>query len=72
MHSLAAQCDDGNLNDGDGCSALCTLETGFICEGGSPTSPDVCRPIESLSIKSLTVSFDSKVVAYFSHEVKLD
>ena len=25
------QCDDGNTNDGDGCSALCTIESGFVC-----------------------------------------
>jgi len=25
------QCDDGNLNDGDGCSKLCTVEGGFAC-----------------------------------------
>lgn len=24
-------CDDGNLRDGDGCSATCTIETGFTC-----------------------------------------
>jgi cysteine-rich repeat protein len=25
------QCDDGNAQSGDGCSAMCTLEPGFIC-----------------------------------------
>jgi len=24
-------CDDGNFLDGDGCSHLCTVETGFQC-----------------------------------------
>ena len=24
-------CDDGNLNDGDGCSKTCTVEAGFMC-----------------------------------------
>ena len=26
-------CDDGNLLNGDGCSAKCELEAGFVCEG---------------------------------------
>lgn len=29
----AEQCDDGNLVDGDGCSALCVLEDGYMCYG---------------------------------------
>ncbi len=38
-------CDDGNLTDGDGCSSICGLETGFVCVGERPsicTSPDQC------------------------------
>ncbi len=31
-------CDDGNAVDGDGCSASCTIEDGFTCEG----EPSVC------------------------------
>jgi cysteine-rich repeat protein len=31
------QCDDGDTNAGDGCSATCTLETGFGCVGTEPT-----------------------------------
>ena len=26
------QCDDGNGNDGDGCSNMCEVEMGFVCE----------------------------------------
>ena len=36
------ECDDGNLLDGDGCSALCSLEEGFRCKGGNKTAPDIC------------------------------
>ncbi len=25
------QCDDGNLNDGDGCSGACKIETNYNC-----------------------------------------
>lgn len=33
------QCDDGNTRDGDGCSASCTLETGFECENRTEDPP---------------------------------
>jgi cysteine-rich repeat protein len=35
-------CDDGNVVDGDGCSATCTLETGFDCTG----APTLCTDID--------------------------
>ena len=36
------ECDDGNTVSGDGCSASCTIEPGYTCRGGSPSSPDNC------------------------------
>jgi cysteine-rich repeat protein len=33
-------CDDSNTASGDGCSATCTVENGYICSG----SPSVCAP----------------------------
>ena len=27
-------CDDGNLNNGDGCNSECEVEDGFVCERG--------------------------------------
>lgn len=44
--SVAEQCDDRNLANGDGCSSTCTIEAGWTCSGGSPTSPDKCQPIQ--------------------------
>ncbi len=29
----AEGCDDGNIDDGDGCSSVCTVEAGFNCNG---------------------------------------
>ncbi len=45
--SPGEQCDDGNLGDGDGCSATCTIEAGYTCVGTTsfcyPTGTgDVC------------------------------
>ena len=28
---IGEDCDDGNLNNGDGCSSSCTIESGFSC-----------------------------------------
>lgn len=36
-------CDDGNVDDGDGCSAECALEDGFACEGEPTVCETVCR-----------------------------
>lgn len=36
------QCDDGNTRSGDGCSATCHPESGFVCTG---TTPSVCHRI---------------------------
>ncbi|MCP3869349.1 MAG: SUMF1/EgtB/PvdO family nonheme iron enzyme, partial [Gammaproteobacteria bacterium] len=37
------ECDDSNMDDGDGCSSLCRLEPGFACEtGGGSCHPTVC------------------------------
>ncbi len=36
------QCDDGNLDDGDGCSSTCMIENGWVCNG----EPSVCDLID--------------------------
>ena len=36
-------CDDGNTEDGDGCSSECTVEKGFYCVGGNRFAADQCR-----------------------------
>lgn len=38
-------CDDGNINDGDGCDSNCEVEIGMYCEGGSYQSRDRCYEI---------------------------
>ena len=35
----AETCDDGNIFDGDGCSAACTVECGYECETGGTVTP---------------------------------
>ena len=36
-------CDDGNLADGDGCSAACAVERGWACDNTS--EPTTCTPV---------------------------
>jgi cysteine-rich repeat protein len=38
------KCDDANTTSGDGCSASCTLESNYACNGAAPT---VCTRIET-------------------------
>jgi cysteine-rich repeat protein len=39
------ECDDGNTENGDGCSETCTIESNFVCSGGTSSTPDVCTSI---------------------------
>ena len=39
---LAEECDDGNKEDGDGCSSSCQVEPGYVCEGGGDWEKDTC------------------------------
>lgn len=38
----AEACDDGNTGDGDGCSSVCTVETGYMCNGEPSTCVSTC------------------------------
>jgi cysteine-rich repeat protein len=38
-------CDDNNINNNDGCNRLCLVEDGWLCSGGTATTPDVCKEI---------------------------
>ena len=59
---FAHACDDGNTEDGDGCSSECAVESGFSCSGGSSSSPDLCYFVRPLRIASLLIQPDSYVL----------
>jgi len=42
MRSGSEGCDDSNSLPLDGCSAECTVESGYECTGGSATTADTC------------------------------
>ena len=35
-------CDDGNLNNGDGCSSTMSIESGYTCTACNPAGPSCC------------------------------
>ena len=35
-------CDDDNDVTDDGCTPLCNINTGWICENGTSSAPDTC------------------------------
>lgn len=39
---FTAECDDGNLINGDGCNDYCEIEDGWTCNGGGSTKRDNC------------------------------
>ncbi|MGI5860463.1 MAG: DUF4215 domain-containing protein [Myxococcales bacterium] len=39
----AEECDDGDLDDGDGCSAACAVEAEFTCSGAPSTCTNTCH-----------------------------
>jgi cysteine-rich repeat protein len=42
--SESENCEDGNTQNGDGCSSTCRTEPGFQCSGGTADKPDSCGP----------------------------
>ena len=65
------QCDDGNVQNGDGCSSTCTIEPGWECSGGGLNSADTCvsivgpAPIITLNYNDPTnfqISFSKAVI----------
>ncbi|CDW83584.1 UNKNOWN [Stylonychia lemnae] len=56
------QCDDGNLNDGDGCSSQCRVESNYKCIGGSTTSKDICQDTLGPTVSILSVGSESRFI----------
>ena len=45
FNSISTYCDDGNTVNNDGWSSTCSIESGWICSGGSSTTKDTCSEI---------------------------
>jgi cysteine-rich repeat protein len=48
--TFPSKCDDGNLNNNDGCSSTCTIEEHFICRGGNEFTKDYCEDPRPLGV----------------------
>lgn len=57
------QCDDGDLSDGDGCSASCRVEPGWQCDG----SPSYCWKSSNAPPGTCTQTYTQK---YISHRTR--
>jgi len=44
-------CDDGNINDNDGCSSTCTVEPNYNCSGINADGSSNCIPIWFKNLK---------------------
>ena len=56
------QCDDGNEEDGDGCSNKCTIENSYECQWGNAMGSDLCdlgTPTLDCGSMSLIKTFQS-------------
>jgi len=47
------QCDDGNFNNGDGCSSSCVIESGYECSG----TPSTCTLMPVLTVDVVGSAF---------------
>ncbi|CDW84474.1 UNKNOWN [Stylonychia lemnae] len=56
------QCDDANLEDGDGCSSKCQVENKYVCKGGSSASKDICHDLIGPEAEIMSVSTQSKYI----------
>eukprot|EP00434_Breviolum_minutum_P015065 symbB.v1.2.013282.t1/scaffold928.1/size151411/3 len=56
QNELREQCDDGNLDQDDGCDGQCHVESGFICVGGDRNQPDRCSPSTVSAESSMILS----------------
>jgi cysteine-rich repeat protein len=52
------ECDDGNTDDGDGCSSTCYVEAGYKCTLVKKNYPMVCEPYLGPLIANYTLSRD--------------
>ncbi len=67
------ECDDGNLNNYDGCNDKCEIENGWQCAGGSPTSKDTCWKLVPPYVVSAYISDKNDIITVnFNEPLILD
>jgi cysteine-rich repeat protein len=56
-----SNCDDGNRFDGDGCSSDCLIESDYVCNRGTPGTPESEKPQKNnkdVCVEQLQISFE--------------
>ncbi len=61
MRNGGEECDDGNRNNGDGCSSACRIEPNFKCTGGNSRFRDKCLCIDGYKSENELVLFFANV-----------
>ncbi|KRX10190.1 hypothetical protein PPERSA_08648 [Pseudocohnilembus persalinus] len=64
MPSNDFECDDGNNQNGDGCSKYCTIEDGYTCMNSSKYSATVCQLDEG----TFQTNFENGVKIFTNNE----
>ncbi len=57
-------CDDGNMESGDGCSPLCEVEEGWVCKGGSRRQGDTCQPLRTQMVRANSTDWNQLVIEF--------
>lgn len=66
------QCDNDIPGvDGDGCNSDCQVEDGYICYGGTSTTPDKCYHADYPEILYVNVTDENNLIVEYSDEVSL-
>lgn len=63
-NSDSEACDDGNVRNGDGCSAECQIESGWSCAQGQPGATHTCVPGYDLWATSFEADEDVQPAAW--------
>jgi cysteine-rich repeat protein len=64
-------CDDGNTDNGDGCSSTCTQETDFYCRGGFMGNKDSCYYVMT-ELKKATVDENNNILLEFTRAISFN
>lgn len=66
------QCDDGNLDNGDGCDNTCFIETGWDCYEITAVSPSICWEISWPMLYDYWIIDNEYLYVQFNETVVLD
>ena len=56
-------CDDGNVENLDGCNSHCAIEASSICSGGTSLTTDSCHHKRTLSISKVEATAEDNIIS---------